>query len=96
MEEELYPRTLFISNVTPGLTFNKATELFSDIEKIIHIRKRATSKKLDNIQMDFCEYKTYGNYKNYIDRLDPKQSVVINWMPGCRMPFHTTARVPYL
>ena len=95
MAEDLFPRTLFISNVTPGLTFEKATELFADTEKILHFRKRTTTKKIDNIQMDFCEYKPYVNYKNYINRLDPRQSIVVNWMPGCRMPYHMTTRVPY-
>ena len=96
METELQPHMLFISNVSPGVSFANSTELFSDLEKILHLRKRSTSKKLDNIQMDFCQFQPYVQYKGYLDRLDPQQTIVVNWMPACRMPFHMTTHVPFL
>ena len=36
--------------------------------------------------MDFCQFQPYVQYKGYLDRLDPQQTIVVNWMPACRMP----------
>ena len=91
----LPPRTLLISNVTPGIQFDRSTDFFEDLKTLIGYRKRRTSTKVDYVQSDLCEFKTYGNYLSYLDRITQRNLVVVNWMPGCHMPFHITTRLPY-
>ena len=55
-------RTLLIANVTPGASFKRSTDFFEDLKTLIGYRKRHTSTKIDYVQMDLCEFKTYGNY----------------------------------
>ena len=92
---DLPPRTILISNVTPGIQFDRSTDFFEDLKTLIGYRKRCTSTKVDYVQSDLCELKTYGNYLSYLDRIMQRNLVAVNWMPGCRMPFHITTRLPY-
>ena len=91
----LPPRTLLIANVTPGIQFDRSTDFFEDLKTLIGYRKRHTSTKVDYVQTDLCEFKTYGNYLSYLDRITQRNLVVVNWMPGCRMPFRITTQLPY-
>ena len=92
---DLPPRTLLITNVTPGIQFKRTTDYFEDLKTLIGYRKRYTSTEVDYVQSDLCEFKTYGNYLSYLDRIEQRNSVVVNWMPGCCMPFHITTQLPY-
>ena len=92
---DLPPRTLLIANVTPGIQFDRSTKFFEDLKTLIGYQKRRTSTKVDYVQTDLCEFKTYGNYLSYLDRVTQRNSVVVNWMPGCCMPFHITTQLPY-
>ena len=91
----LSPRTLLISNVTPGIQFDRSIDFFEDLKILIGYQKRCTSTKVDYVQSDLCEFKTNGNFVSYLDRIIQRNSVVVNWMPGCSMPFHITTRLPY-
>ena len=91
----LPPRTLLISNVTPRIQFDRSTDFFEDLKTLIGYQKRHTSTKVDYVQSDLCEFKTYGNYLSYLDRITQRNLVVVNWMPGCCMPFHITTWLPY-
>ena len=92
---DLPPRTLLIANATPGIQFDRSTDFFEDLKTLIGYQKRCTSTKVDYVQSDLCEFKTYGNYLSYLDRIMQRNSVVVNWMPGCHMPFHITTQLPY-
>ena len=92
---DLPSRTLLIANVTPGASFERSTDSFEDLKTLIGYRKRCTSTKIDYVQTDLCEFKTYGNYLTYLDHIDQHRSVVVNWMLGCHMPFHITTWLPY-
>ena len=92
---DLPPRTLLIANVTPGIQFDRSTDFFEDLKTLIDYKKRCTSTKVDYVQSDLCEFKTYGNYLSYLDRIEQRNSVVVNWMPGCHMPFCITSWLPY-
>ena len=92
---DLPPRTLLIANVTPGVQFNRSTDFFEDLKTLIGYHKRHTSTKVDYVQSDLCEFKTYGNYLSYLDRVEQRNSVVVNWMLGCHIPFRITTRLPY-
>ena len=92
---DLPPRTLLIANVTPGIQFDRSTDFFEDLKTLTGYRKRHTSNKVDYVQTDLCEFKTYGKYLSYLDRITQRNSVVVNWMPGCCMPFRITTRLPY-
>ena len=92
---DLPPRTLLIANVTPGLQFDRSTDFFEDLKTLIGYRKRRASTKVDYVQTDLCEFKKYGNYLSYLDRITQRNLVVVNWMPGCHMLFCITTRLPY-
>ena len=92
---DLPPRTLLISNVTPGIQFERSTDFFDDLKTLIGYRKRRTGTKVDYVQSDLCEFKTYGNYLSYLDRITQRNLVVVNWMLGCRMPFCITTPLSY-
>ena len=91
----LTPRTLLITNVTPGIQFDRSTNFYDDLKMLIGYQKRHTTTKVDYVQRDLCEFKTYGNYLSYLDKIEQRNSVVVYWMPGCRMPFRITTRLPY-
>ena len=92
---DLPSRTLLIANVMPGIHFDRSTDFFKDFKTLIGYHKRCTSTKVDYVQLDLCEFKKYGNYLSYLDRIEQRNSVVVNWMPGCQMPFHITTQLPY-
>ena len=56
----------------------------------------------DNQVQKWTMYKLiYANSKlmatifSYLDRITQRNSVVVNWMPGCCMPFRITTQLPY-
>ena len=89
-------RTLLISNVMPDVSFERSTDFFEDLKTLIVYRNRRTPTQEDYIQTDLCEFKTYGNYISYLDCINQRNSVVVNWMLACRMPFCITTQLPYL
>ena len=90
---DLPSRTLLISNVMPGASFKRSTDFFEDLKTLIGYRKRCTSTKIDYVQTDLCKFKTYQNYLLYLDRIDQRRSVVINWMLYA-IPYNHPAAIP--
>ena len=77
---DLPSRTLLITNVTPGESFKRSTDFFEDLKTLIGYRKRHTSTKINYVQMDLCEFKTYDNYLSYLDLINAGQ-----WLStGCQ------------
>ena len=68
--KDIPSRTLLMANVTPGLSSDRSTDFFEDLETLIGFRKRCTSTKVDYVQADLCEFKTYGNYLSYLDHIN--------------------------
>ena len=66
----LPPRTLLITNVTPEIQFDRCTDFFEDLKMLIGYRKRRTTTKVDYVQTDLCEFKRYGNYLSYLDKIE--------------------------
>ena len=85
--EILEPRTMLIANITPALEFDTPVQFFEDLKRLVGYTKRRTTAKIDNIQRDLCEYKQYTIFCNYVDRIDQRNTTVVNWMPACRMPY---------
>ena len=63
------------------------------MKTLIGYRKRRTSTKVDYVQSDLCEFKTYGNYLSYLDRISQKNAVVVNWMLYA-IPYNHLAAIP--
>ena len=91
----LLQRMLFIAILDKDNIFKTPTDLYAELSKLITLKKRATANQLDNTQIDFCEYKPYITYTSYLDMVDPQNSIVVNWVPGCRMKYHMTALTTY-
>ena len=83
LDNNLEPRTLLIANITPDLYFERPSLFYNNLEKLIVYKKCRTSTKLDYIQNDLCEFKPYVNFCSYIDRIDQRNCIVVNWMPAC-------------
>ena len=92
---DLQARTLLILNVTPDLSFDRSTDFFEDLKTLIGYRKQWTISKIDYVQSDLCEFKTYRNYMPYIDCISQWNTVVVNWVPACHMPFRITTQLLY-
>ena len=86
-DEILEPRTVLIANITPALEFDTPVRFFEDLKRLMGYTKRRTIAKIDNIQRDLCEYKQYNTFCDYVDRIDQRNTAVVNWMPACRMPY---------
>ena len=85
--EILGPGTMLITNITPALEFDTPVQFFEDLKRLMGYTKARTIAKIDIIQRDLCEYKQYNTFCNYVDRIDQRNTAVVNWMPACRMPY---------
>ena len=85
--EILEPRTMLIANITPALEFDTPVRFFEDLKRLMDYIKHRTIVKIDNIQMELCEYQQYNTFCNYVDRIDQCTTAVVNWMPACHMPY---------
>ena len=83
----LEPWTVLISNIIPELEFNTPVQFFEDLKRLLGYKKRRTIVKINNIQTELCEFKQYNTSCNYVDRIDQRNTAVVNWMPACRMPY---------
>ena len=86
-DEILEPRTMLKANITPALEFDTTVRFFEDLKRLMGYKKHRTIVKIDNIQTESCEYKQYNTFCDYVDRIDQRTTAVVNWMPGCRMPY---------
>ena len=86
-DELLEPQTVLIANITPALEFDTPVRFFEDLTRLVDYKKCRTIAKIDNIQMELCEYKQYNKFCNYVDRIDQCTTAVVNWMPACHMPY---------
>ena len=86
-DEILEPQTMLIANITPALEFDTPVRFFEDLKRLVSYKKHRTIVKINNIQMEFCEYKQYNTFCDYVDRIDQCTTAVVNWMPACHMPY---------
>ena len=86
-DEILEPWTMLITNITPALEFDTPVRFFEDLKRLVGYKKHRTIVKIDNIQMELCEYKQYNTFCDYVDRIDQCTTAVVNWMPACCMPY---------
>ena len=92
---QLQPKTLLIASLKADSTSESASALYNEITLLLTFKKRKTTYRLDNLQTDFCEFKPYCNFQRQLDMIDARNSIVVNWVPGCRMAYHTTALESY-
>ena len=81
------PRTMLIANITPALEFDTPVRFFEDLKRLMGYTKCRTIAKIDNIQTDLCEYKQYTTFCYFVDRIDQRNTAVVNWMLACHMPY---------
>ena len=85
-DELLQPQTILIANITPQLEFHTPVEFFEDLKKLLGYNKHKTLLQADNIQTELCKFNQYTTFCNYLDRIDQRETAVVNWMPACHMP----------
>ena len=85
--EILEPQTMLIANITPALEFDTPVPFFEDLKRLVGYKKCRTIVKIDNIQMELCEYKQYNTFCDYVDRIDQRTTAVVNWILACGMPY---------
>ena len=92
MERVLTTKRLIIADITgPPGPFHP-TDFYNEITGLLTINKRASATKLDNIQVDFGAFHPYCQQLKLIEKIQPAQTIVVTWEPGCRMAYHTTAQ----
>ena len=88
---QLKPKTILISVLKTDTVSPNPARLYDEIQSVLTIRKRATMALIDTITTDFCEFKSPHNYHRYLDMIDARNTVVVDWVPGCHMAYHTSA-----
>ena len=95
MEKQLKTKKVLIADISSPPTPFHPTEVCTNITELLTINKRFTTTKLDNIQVDFCAFHTFEQHLRDIHNINQAQKIVVNWVPECRMAYHTTAPPHY-
>ena len=92
---QLQPKMLLIASLKTDSTSESASALYNEITLLLAFKNRKTTYHLDNLQTDFCEFKPYCNFQRQLDMIDARNSIVVNWVPGCHMAYHMTSLESY-
>ena len=95
MEKQLKTKKVLIVDISGPPTLFHPTEVYNNITELLVINKRITSNELDNIQVEFCAFYTFRQYLGRIHKINQTQTIVVNWVPGCRMAYPTTTPPHY-